>query len=142
LEAIADEYSGTQAGNLANYYLGDIYLRQGKYDQAIQALENFSSDDILVQARAYCLEGDAYIEKADYLQAEYYYLKAANHKPNRFFTPAYLIKLGQVYELHKNPKAAIETYDRIIKEYNESQETAEARKAKARLEMQVAESGN
>jgi predicted negative regulator of RcsB-dependent stress response len=138
LETIADEYGGTQAGKLANFYIGSIYLRQGKYDQAIQAFENFSSDDILVQARAYCLEGDAYVEKSDYQQAEYYYLKASNYKPNRFFTPTYLMKLAQVYELHKNPKAAIETYDRLIKEYYESQETADARKNKARLESQVA----
>src|SRR5690606_11291647 len=42
---IADEYSGTKSGNLANYYLGMIYIRQGNYEQAIEVLEDFSSED-------------------------------------------------------------------------------------------------
>jgi TolA-binding protein len=137
LETIADEYSGTKAGKLANFYIGSIYLKQGKFDQAIQALEAFSSDDILVQARAYCLEGDAYAEKSDYEQAEYYYQKAANYKPNKFFTPGYLMKLAQVYELHNNPKSAAETYDRILKEYYESSEASDARKLRARVEQSL-----
>jgi len=138
LETIAENYGGTKAGKLANYYIGAIYLKQGKYDQAIQALEGFSSDDILVQARAYSLEGDAYVEKSDYQQAEFYYNKAANHKPNKFFTPGYLMKLAQIYELHQNPKAASETYGRIITDYFESSEATEARKFKARVDQSLA----
>jgi hypothetical protein len=35
---IADEYSGTDAGNLANYYAGMAYLNTGKYNEAIDYL--------------------------------------------------------------------------------------------------------
>src|ERR1044072_1152845 len=33
-EQIADEYSMTRVGNLANYYAGICYLRTGKFEQA------------------------------------------------------------------------------------------------------------
>jgi hypothetical protein len=54
---IVEDYSGTKAGNLANYYAGVIYLKQGKFPLAIFHLEDFSSNDLLVQARAYSLVG-------------------------------------------------------------------------------------
>jgi hypothetical protein len=44
---IADEYSGTDAGNLANYYAGMAYLNTGKYNEAIDYLNKFKSDDIV-----------------------------------------------------------------------------------------------
>ena len=134
LQAIADDYSGTPSGKLADFYIGTIYLKQGKFDQAIEALEKFSSDDILVQARAYALLGDAYSEKNAYDDAAKNYLKAANHRPNKFFTPAYLMKLAVVQETQKDYKGAKETYDRIVKEYYESQEATDARKFRARAE--------
>lgn len=133
-ETIADDYSGTASGKLAKYYIGAINLKQGKFDAAIEALEGFSSDDILVQARAYALLGDAYSEKGDLANAEKNYLLAANHRPNRFFTPSYLMKLAIAQESQKNYKGAKETYDRIIKEYYESQEATDAKKFRARAE--------
>jgi hypothetical protein len=45
-----DEYSGTDAGNLANYYAGIAYLNTGKYTEAIDYLSKFKSDDIVLSA--------------------------------------------------------------------------------------------
>ena len=45
---VADEYSGTDAGNLANAYAGICYARLGKYDEAIKALDSFSGNDQMV----------------------------------------------------------------------------------------------
>jgi hypothetical protein len=39
-------YSGTDAGNLANYYAGMAYLNTGKYAEAIDYLGN-SNDDVI-----------------------------------------------------------------------------------------------
>lgn len=141
-EAISEDYAGTASGQLANFYKGAIYLKQGKFDQAIEALEGFSADDILVQARAYSLLGDAYSEKNDYENAAANYLKAANHRPNKFFTPGYLMKLAVVQESQKDFKGAVATYDRIIKEYFESSEASDARKFKARAQGLAGGDGN
>ena len=62
---ISDEFGGNTQ-NLSDLYLGITLLKQGKYDQAIEKLKNFSSADLLVQARAYSLIGDAYSEKKSF----------------------------------------------------------------------------
>ncbi len=131
---IIDDYGRTDAGNLANYYTGAIYLKQGKYPLAIFHLEDFSASDLLVQARAYSLMGDAYMEQKDYENAAKYYEKAAGYKPNKEFTPTYLMKAALAYEkLNKNDKAKA-VYQTIIDKYWESAELQNARKFKARLE--------
>ncbi|MDZ7647512.1 MAG: hypothetical protein U5K54_10235 [Cytophagales bacterium] len=50
-----------------------IYLKQGKYPLAIFHLEDFSQAIFLVQARAYSLMGDAYMEQKDFENAAKYY---------------------------------------------------------------------
>ena len=57
---IADEYSSTDAGNLANYYAGMAYLNTGKYKEAISSLEDFSSDDLILAPLAKGAIGDAF----------------------------------------------------------------------------------
>lgn len=131
---IADEYGISEAGNLANFYAGASFLKQGKYESAIQYLDKFKSNDLLVQPRAYCLTGDAYMELKKYDEAVNYYNKAADYKPNKYFTPAYLMKVALTYEkMNQNDKAK-EAYDKIITDFWDSQEYQNARKYKARLE--------
>ncbi len=131
---IIEEYGMTDAANLANYYAGVCYLKQGKFETAILYLEDFSSNDLLVQPRAYSLLGDANMELQKYDEAASYYAKASGYKPNKFFTPAYLMKEALAYEkLNQNDKA-IEAYDKIINEFFESTEFQNARKYRARLQ--------
>lgn len=130
---IIDEYSMTEAANLAHYYAGVSYLKQGNFDAAILYLKDFSSNDLLVQPRAYSLLGDAHMELQQYEEAASYYHKASTYEPNKFFTPAYLMKEALAYEkLNQNDKAA-EAYDKIITDFSESAEYQNARKYKARL---------
>ena len=130
---IIDEYGVTDAANLANYYAGVSYLKQGKFELARLYLEDFSASDLLIQARAYSLVGDSYMEEKKYDDAAKYYNKAANYKPNKYFSPTYLMKEALAYEkLNQNDKAR-ETYDKIINQYWESSEYQNARKFKARL---------
>ncbi|MEM9856392.1 MAG: tetratricopeptide repeat protein [Bacteroidota bacterium] len=131
---ISSEYSLTDAGNLANFYAGSAYMKQGKFKLAMLYLEDFNSNDNLVQARAYSLIGDANMELGEFEQAASYYDKAANYKPNRFFSPQYLMKQGLAYEKANNNQAAIEAYNTIIEEYWESAEVQEAKKYKAKLQ--------
>ena len=131
---IIEEYGVTDAANLANFYAGVSYLKQGKFELARLYLEDFNATDLLIQARAYGLVGDSYMEEKKYDDAAKYYNKAANYKPNKYFSPSYLMKEALAYEkLNQNDKAR-ETYDKIINLYWESSEYQNARKFKARLE--------
>ncbi|CCH56718.1 Tetratricopeptide TPR_2 repeat protein [Fibrisoma limi BUZ 3] len=140
LLAVADNYGATDAGNLAEFYAGTALLKQGKYDEAIEHLEDFKSSDLLVQARAYALVGDAYMEKKSYAEAADAYQKAADYKPNKYFTPSYLLKLATAYEQAKQNDKAIDAYNEIIDKYAQSAEAVSAKKYKSLLEATVGES--
>jgi tetratricopeptide (TPR) repeat protein len=131
---IIDEYKYSDAANLAHFYAGVAFLKQGKYEAARLYLQDFKSKDLLVQARAYSLIGDAYMEEEKFNDAVTYYNKAANYKPNKFFTPAYLMKAALAYEKLNQTEKAKEAYDKIINQYWESSEYQNARKFKAKLE--------
>jgi TolA-binding protein len=139
LLAVADNYGATPAGELANFYAGIGLLKQGKYDEAIDHLKSFSSADLLVQARAYALLGDAYMEKKSFDEAADYYRKAADYKSNKFFSPGYLMKLAVAYEQAKQNDKAIEVYNDIIAKYAQSAEAVSAKKYKSMLEATVGE---
>lgn len=130
---IANDFGGN-TGNMANFIAGVANLKEGKYDLAIEQLKSFSSSDLLVQARAYSLIGDAYSEKKAYGDAVDYYKKASEYKANKFFTPTYLMKLATALEANKESKEALAVYTEIVEKYAESSEAVSAKKYKATLE--------
>ena len=134
LTTVANEYGTTKAGNLANFYAGVAALKQGKYTEALDYLEDFSSDDYLVQSRAYSLMGDAQLELNKPKEAADLYAKAADNKANEYFSPAYLLKEATARELANDTEGALKAYNRIITNYPTAQEVAEARQYKAKLE--------
>jgi len=135
--AIADEYSGTKAGNLANYYLGISFLRTGQFEAAIASLKDFDKDDEIIGTIALGAIGDAYMELGDLKQAVDYYEKAANRNQNDFTTPIYLMKAGKTYELIGEYSNAVESYSAIKKDYKKSAEGADIDKYIARAESFV-----
>lgn len=136
---IADSYGGTKSGNLAHFYAGVSLLKQGKFDNAIEQLRNFKSSDLLIQARAYALIGDAYMEKKSFGEAVEFYQKAADYKSNKYFTPVYLMKLAVAHENAKENDKAVTAYNQILEKYPEASEAANARKYKALLEAVAGE---
>lgn len=132
---IIDEYGITNAATLANYYAGAAYLKQGKFEVARLYLEDFKANDLLVQARAYSLIGDSYMEENNFEEAARFYEKAADYKPNKYFSPTYLMKAALAFEKNNQNDKAIDAYDKIIDEYFDSPEFQDARKFKAKLEI-------
>ncbi len=131
---ITEEFGGTAAANLAHYYAGVIYLKQGEFQSAIDQLNDFSSSDLLVQAKAYALMGDAYMELEQYNEAAQQYDQAANYKSNEFFTPQYLIKAAVAFEANGDTTTAAERYQRIVDEFPNATEAQQAQKQSARLQ--------
>lgn len=132
-EQIIEDYGMTKAANLANFYAGAICLKQGKFQLAIYYLEDFKSDDHLVQARAYSLKGDAHMELKEYDAAAAAYHEASTYEPNKYFTPTYIMKEALAYELANQNAKAITAYDKIIAEYSDTSEFQNAKKYRARL---------
>ena len=122
---IVDEYGSTPSGNLARYYLGVSYLRTGQWDPAIEALDDFDSDDMFLSSMAIGMMGDAKMEKGLVDEAIDDYLKAANRNPNKFTSPTFLKKAAFAEEDRGNKEAALKLYEQIKVDYPESQDAAQ-----------------
>lgn len=133
LVSIINEYGSTKGGSLANYYAGNIYLRQGEYNKAIEHLSAYKGDDKIISTQVKALIGDAYVELGQLDKAISNYKEAAKSE-NIMTTPFVLLKLGQVYEMQKNYNEALNCYKRIKTEFPASQEYRDIEKYISRLE--------
>src|SRR5690606_5149490 len=122
---ITDEYSNTKSVNVANAYLGGLYLREGKYQDAIKYLQKYSdTGSEILDPLVTGLIGDAYSESKDYKNAVDYYKKAADKSKNSYTTPLFLKKMGLVYEALEDFKNAEKAYQTIKTDYPESPEAS------------------
>lgn len=127
-EKVISQYGGTEAGNLARYYAGVIYLKQGNYANAVKYLKDFDSDAAQVNARAYKLLGDAYAEQGKNSDALGAYKKAAHaFEADPQASAEYLYMAGYFADRVANEKKeAIELYKELKSKYPQSQYTLEA----------------
>ncbi|MCH7525652.1 MAG: tetratricopeptide repeat protein, partial [Bacteroidetes bacterium] len=114
---IIEEYKGTNAANLANYYAGMAYLNMQDYQNAITYLSDFSSDDETLGPIAKGGIGDAFVQLNQPEDALDYYVKAAKMQTNNYTTPMYLYKAGNIaMQLGLNDKA-LQYFTRIKEEF-------------------------
>jgi tetratricopeptide (TPR) repeat protein len=132
-EQVADQYSMTKTGNLANYYAGICYLRTGKFEQAIEFLSKFDGDDDVVGPLALGAIGDCHLEMKRADEALKYYMKAADKKDNSFTRPYFLKKSAFAQEQLGNFNEAADLCERIKKEHPRAAESQEIDKEITRL---------
>jgi tetratricopeptide (TPR) repeat protein len=121
---IADKYSGTDSGNLANYYAGIAYLNTGKYTEAIEYLGKFKSEDMVLSALAKGAIGDAYSQNKQPKEALENYIKAVEANKNDFTTPRFLLKAGKTALALGNKEEALKYFTDIKDNFDASPEAA------------------
>lgn len=121
---IAEDYSGTDAGNIANYYAGIALLNTKKYKEAIDYLEKFSSKDMFLSALATGAIGDAFSELNQPKEALEYYTKASKINANDVTTPRFLMKAGQTALTLKQNEDALKFFTEIKEKYETSMEAS------------------
>lgn len=131
--AVIDKYGSTKTGSLAKYYAGVSYVKLGEFQKGIDMLKGFSTSDQIIQAMAYGLTGDAYMELGKTEDGIEYYNKAAHHSANDITAPAYLFRAGMAAEKANKPADAIVAYKEIRDKYPNSLEAREMDKYLARL---------
>lgn len=122
---LADEYSGTKAGNLANLYAGLCYANLGKWAEAQKSLDAFSTeDDQMISPASQAALGDAYAHLNQLDKAVDAFKKAANmadskaeDDANNSLSPIFLIKAGEVLESQGKKDEALKIYQDIKKKY-------------------------
>ena len=119
---IAYEFGSTKVGNRASYFAGRILLEQGKFQEALDHLEDASFDDEFMAAQIITLQGDCYSELGEFAKAGDYYMKAAHKRSNELTGPNALLKAGEAYEEGGSFDDAIDAYEEIQEEYNKTPE--------------------
>jgi len=139
LLAISDNYSGTQAGNLATYYAADALYRLGEYDRALELFQEYDATEDFIGASALAAQAAIYANRGEFDRAASLYVDAAEQYPNSLTTPKYLMSAGKAHEEAGDYAAAINAYQRIEDEYSESGFAQQAPRYIARAEARQAD---
>ncbi len=125
---VASKYSGTDAGNMANYYAGACYIKLNENDKAITYLKKFSTSSKPLQARAYKLMADAYGDLGKTKDAFDYYKKAGHYfesdepgSAEALFLAAYLAQ-----KTLNDAKGATELYKEIKEKFPRTEQAQQA----------------
>ena len=117
-QKVADEYGSTDAGNLAQLYIGICQANLGKWQEAVNALESFSGkDDQMVSPAAEGALGNAYANLNQLDKAVEYLKKAAKMADNNTLSPVYLIQAGEILESQGKKAEALELYQQVKEKY-------------------------
>ena len=123
---IADKYSGTNAGNMANYYAGMSYLQTNNYQEAINYLDKYEGADALTGPLAKGAIGDAFVQLEQNDEALKYYEEAATMRTNDVTTPRFLLKAGITAMNLGKTSVALKHFETISDEYPTAPEAKKA----------------
>ena len=118
--SVASDYISTDAANLANYYAAICQINLGEYENAINSLNEFSTDDVVLSALSTGLIGDANMELGNISEALNYYVSAANDNVNSFTTPYFMMKQAGIHKINEDYASALEIYNSIKSDYPKS----------------------
>ncbi|MBR6840720.1 MAG: tetratricopeptide repeat protein [Prevotella sp.] len=115
---LADEYSSTAAGNLANLYAGLCYAKLDKWEDAVKFLENYDgSDDQMISPAAEGALGNAYAHLNQLDKAVSHLKKAAEKADNNSLSPTFLIQAGEILESQGKNDEALKLYQTVKEKY-------------------------
>ena len=125
LADIADSYNGTKGGDIANYAMGIISMREGNFEEALDFFESCNFEDVIIGGLCLGLQGDCHVELLNYETAANIFEKAAAREENEFTTPMFLMKAGIVYEELGEKKKANDNYRRVKEDFSKSDYAAD-----------------
>lgn len=132
---IINQYSGTPAANLCEYYAGACYLHLGQFQKSIKYLKNFDANGATqIKSRALGMMGDASAELSKNDDALDYYKKAANVNSKDDFTSSeFLFRAALFAESTGKTKDAIDLFKKIKTDYPLTEKAADVDRYLARL---------
>lgn len=117
-QKVANDYSSTDAGNLAQLYIGLCQANLGKWQEAVNALENFSGKgDAMISPAAEGALGNAYANLNQLDKAVEHLKKAAKMADNNSLSPTFLIQAGEILESQGKKDEALKLYQEIKEKY-------------------------
>ena len=120
---IIENYGSTNAADIATYSAGMAYYNLNDFEKSINYLQKFNSDDEILNALALGVIGDSFAELDQLDDALDSYKSAISSTENKFTTPKFLLKAGNISNLLGNKSDALKFYERIKKDYSKSPES-------------------
>lgn len=117
LRKISENYSGTDAGNIAKLHTASALLALNKAAEAYKTLENFDKGDNALSANAYASMAAIKEDEKNYKAAAELYNKAAETFKNEQSTPQFLLNAARVNALSGDKKTAGELISQIKSQY-------------------------
>lgn len=139
LLTIADEYSNTDAGNLAAFYAANSLYQLEEYDRALEYFQRYEKSGDFIGASAYAAQAAIQENKGAFERAGELYEQAAEQYANKLTAPRFLLSAGQAYEEAGQYDAAVAAYQRIQEEYPDSDQATEAERYMARAQVRQGE---
>jgi tetratricopeptide (TPR) repeat protein len=131
---IIDNYSGTNAANMARYYSAVSYLHLGQYQDAMEYINEFDAVGDVTPIMKAGVKGDIHSELGEYEQAMDSYEKAASYE-NDFLKPYYLQKLAMLQDRQGMDEEALANFKKIKADYPASVPAEEVEKYIGKLEQ-------
>ena len=117
-QKVASDYSSTDAGNLAQLYIGICQANLGKWQEAANALESFSGQgDQMISPAAEGALGNAYANLNQLDKAVEHLKKAAKMADNNSLSPTFLIQAGEILESQGKKDEALKLYEEVKEKY-------------------------
>ena len=117
-QKVAADYSSTDAGNLAQLYIGICQANLGKWQEAVNALEQFSGQgDQMISPAAEGALGNAYANLNQLDKAVEHLKKAAKMADNNSLSPTFLIQAGEILESQGKKDEALKLYEEVKEKY-------------------------
>ena len=115
---LADEFSSTDAGNLANLYAGLCNAQLGKWDEAAKYLEKYDgADDQMITPVAEGALGNVYAHLNQLDKAVSHLKKAAEKADNNSLSHTFLVQAGEILESQGKADEALKLYQQVKEKY-------------------------
>ena len=123
--AVAENYGGTDAANLAKAYAGLCYANMAKWKEAVTYLEDFSArEDMMISpaitgalANAYANTGDVDKAISTFKKAAEMADSKAEDNVNNSLAPTYMISAARLLESQNKKSEALEIYKEVKEKY-------------------------
>jgi tetratricopeptide (TPR) repeat protein len=120
LKSIVDNYGSTSAGELARFYLANCYFQLRRFDEALEAYDDFSPNSQLLTVSRLAGMAACHEAKGEHGEAASMFEKAAVTYANDVNAAENFSHAARNFAQAGNKERAIEVYKKIKKEFPKS----------------------
>ncbi|MEL7834491.1 tetratricopeptide repeat protein [Fodinibius sp. Rm-B-1B1-1] len=125
-EQIINNYSMTEAANLAQYYASVSAFKLGNSQEALQYIQNYEVPEGIMGVGPLSFHAAIHTELGNHAQAAELYVKAAEWDVNESTTPYNYLEAANAYHDASDKERAQEYAQKIVDEYDDSDQVTQA----------------